>query len=79
MKGVHWYIMLNLVLTGIRLGVLLTFEKSINAVVICGYGFAASPTVWAGLFEGRRWAWPRNFRWAYLAVCATVFHSRGVF
>ena len=77
-KGVHWYIMLNLVLTGTCLGVLLTFEKSIESQwLYAGTGFVLlSLTVWAGLFEGKRWAWPlEGCRWAYLAVCAIVFFA----
>ncbi|MEE2758276.1 MAG: sterol desaturase family protein [Myxococcota bacterium] len=68
----HGYILLNLILTGTILGVLLTFEKSIGVQhQIVGAVFVVlSLSVWAGLFEGRKWAWPLEVVRLIYGVCA---------
>jgi len=53
------YILMNFILVSSGAGILITFEQYIPMnVLVIGTGFSMLTFMgWAGLFEGRRWAW----------------------
>jgi alkylglycerol monooxygenase len=74
----HIYIICNMVVVGVCIGIMLAFETQISvAYQLMGSGFILmSFMVWTGLFEGRAWAWPLEcLRLTYAVICALILYG----